>query len=248
MDENKPLFVDIHCHILPGVDDGAENMDQAVSLLQEAWDDGIGTVILTPHFRGRYRHNTASRLNPAFEQLRREIRGLLPEMELYLGSEVGYELDISEKLVDGSVLTLNGSQYVLLEFRGNCFRSRVLEGVLEALNFGYTPIIAHAERYDIFLNNKQLADEVVGLGALLQLNADSVLGKRGFRARRFCHRMLKGHKAHFIATDAHDHQLRPPRLNTCYELVRRRYGSDYARALFYENARVVLNGGEDIQC
>ena len=247
MGEEKPAFVDIHCHILPGVDDGAENTEQAVALLQQAWEDGIGTVVLTPHYRGRYRGNVEKRIRPRVEHLQREIRHLLPDMELYLGSEIGYELDVSEKLTDGTLLSMNGTRYVLLEFRSNCFRSRVMEGVLELINFGYVPIIAHAERYEIFLNNKDIADEVLGLGALIQINADSVLGKRGLKTRWFCQRMLRQRKVHFIATDAHDHENRPPQLRKCYELVRRKYGEAYAQALFSGNARVVLSGGENIE-
>ena len=248
VEEKRPRFVDIHTHILPGVDDGAEDMEQAIGLLQAAWEDGTGAVVLTPHYRGRYRHNTVNRLTPVFEALQREVKKLLPGMELYLGNEVGYELDVTEKLADGTLLTLNGSQYVLLEFRGNCFRSRVLDGVLEVLNFGFVPVIAHVERYDIFLKSKSLADEVLDLGALLQVNADSVMGKRGFAAKRFCHRLLKGHKVHFVATDTHDSQLRPPLLKECYDRIQKKYGAEYAAALFYKNAREVLTGGVEIEC
>lgn len=241
-------FLDIHTHILPGVDDGAQDLSDAIDLLKLAAQQGTRAVVLTPHYRGPYRDNERGKLSGVFETLCREAKSQCPELELYLGSEISYELDISEKLADGSVLSMNDTQYVLLEFREATFRSRILDGVLEVLNFGYIPIIAHAERYEAFRKNQGLADEVVGLGALLQINADSVLGRCGFGVKRYCHRLLRSHRVHFIATDAHDRKLRKPDLKPCYRKVRKKYGQEYAEVLFIRNARVMLAGGDGIEC
>jgi protein-tyrosine phosphatase len=171
-----------------------------------------------------------------------------PGMELYLGCEVCYELDVSEKLANGSVLTINDSRYVLLEFQDNAFRSRLLEGTLELLNFGYIPILAHVERYEAFYQNKTLARELVELGALLQVNADSVIGKRGFGTKCFCHRLMRSHLVHFIGSDAHNAEKRPPELKLCYEKLKRKYGQSYAELLLCKNARAVLSGEDNIEC
>ena len=241
-------FVDIHTHILPGVDDGAEDVSQAMEMLKQAWEHGTGAVILTPHYRGHYQGNVSGRLTPLFEELRRQAAKECPEMELYLGCEVGYALDVSEKLVDGSVLTLNDTHYVLLEFREHTFRSRVLDGVLEVLNFGYIPIVAHVERCEAFRSNPELAREVTHLGALLQLNADSVLGGCGYGIKRYCHKLMKSRYVHFIASDAHDLKQRKPQLKACYQKVKKRFGKDYADILFIENPRAVLEDSEEIDC
>lgn len=241
-------FVDIHTHILPGVDDGAQNLSQSLELLKRAHCQGTGAVILTPHCRGRYRNNTGQRLTEIFGQLRQVAEKECPDLELYLGCEVGYELDVSEKIADGTVLSLNGTQYVLLEFQQGSFRSRILDGVLEVLNFGYVPIIAHAERYEAFRKYPKLADEVIQLGALIQLNADSVLGKCGFGIKRYCHKLLKAHLVHFVATDAHDQKSRKPELRCCYQRLRKKYGQEYADALLIRNGRTVLSGKGSIEC
>lgn len=241
-------FVDIHTHILPGVDDGAGDLPQALDLLKQAQQQGTGAVILTPHYRGRYRDNVGNKLTGIFEQLRLAAGEVCPGLELFLGCEVGYELDVSEKVAGGSVLTLNGSHYVLLEFQEKNFRSRILEGVLEMLNFGYIPIIAHAERYEAFRKYPDLAVEVTELGALIQLNADSVTGQCGFGIKRYCHKLLKAHLVHFIATDAHNTKTRRPELKYCYQKVRKRYGRAYADALFIHNGRAVLTGSDSIEC
>lgn len=241
-------FVDIHTHILPGVDDGTQNLSQSLELLKRACAQGTGAVILTPHYRGRYRDNVREKLTGIFTELSEAAKNECPNLELYLGCEIGYELDVSEKIAEGTVLTLNGTQYVLLEFRERSFRSQILDGVLELLNFGYVPIIAHAERYEVFRKYFSLADEVTELGALLQLNADSVLGKSGLGIKRYCHKLLKSHLVHFVATDAHDHIARKPELELCYQKVRKKYGQTYADALFIRNGRAVLEGSDRIEC
>ncbi len=241
-------FVDIHTHILPGVDDGARDLSQSRDLLKYACAQGIGAVLLTPHYRGHYHSNVRGKLTAVFEELYRIAKIECPDMELYLGCEVAYEMDISERITDGSVLTLNNTQYVLLEFQEKSFRSRIMGGVLEVLNFGYIPIIAHAERYEAFRNHPQLVEEVADLGALIQINAQSVMGKGGFGIKRFCHKLLKSHLVHFVATDAHDMKERRPVLKPCYQMIRKKYGQAYADDLFIHNGRAVLAGEDSIEC
>lgn len=233
-------FVDIHTHLLPGVDDGAADMSAACELVRMAWQNGTDTILLTPHYRGKYRENTVAWLRENYDLLCRTVAQELPEMKLHLGMEVHYETETPDKLLAGRVLTLNDSQYVLLEFRSSALRSQITMGVSEVVRCGLTPIIAHAERYDIFLSDPTLADEVLYMGALLQLNADSVMGAHGFFVKRFCHKLLKAQKVHFIASDAHDQKIRPPMLRDCYCRVSKKYGQEYAWAVFRENARAVL--------
>lgn len=233
-------FVDIHTHILPGMDDGAQTPEQALELLQMAWESGTGAIILTPHYRGRYRRNTPQQLRQAYDALCAQAKEALPELELYLGNEVGMEIELAEKLTDGVALSINAGSYVLLEFSGCASATQVINGVLDILNCGFIPIVAHAERCDAFLNDRRLAGEVIDYGGLIQLNAAGVLGKTGFQAKRCCRRLLKKNQVHFIASDAHDTQIRPPCLDRCYSLVCKKYGEEYASALFWRNARAVL--------
>ena len=231
-------FIDIHCHLLHGVDDGATDLEDAKALLRMAWEDGVGTVVLTPHYRGRFRQNTPEDLARALAELER----CKPEgMELFLGNEVSFEPDVSEKLREGRVLTLAGGPYVLLEFSVLSTAAQVLAGVEEILSGGMIPVIAHAERYPVFLKDRRLVGTVLHLGALIQINAESIMGEDGLAVKWFCRRLLKDRCVHFVASDAHDQIHRTPRLGDCYRLVRERYGKEYADALFRENARVVLS-------
>ncbi len=233
-------FTDIHTHLLPGVDDGAQSMSQSLGLLHMAWENGTRAIIVTPHYRGKYKRNTPDLLKERFVQLQERVTAELPGMQLYLGHEIAYENDAPEAMHQGKVLPLNGSQYVLLEFRTNTLRSQIITGVLETIRCGFVPIVAHVERYDIARKKLDLVDELLYMGALLQLNADSILGTNGFGVKRFCHKLLKEQKVHFVASDAHDATERPPRLRECFLHVHKKYGQAYATELFYENALAVI--------
>lgn len=233
-------FADIHTHLLPGVDDGAKDVQEACRLIRLAYDDGTRAMILTPHYRGVYRENTPAFLLQRFDELRQTVHRELPDMKLYLGNEVQYQLDVFSLLESGRVLPLCGSRYVLLEFRSNVLRSRVITGVAEAVQYGFVPIIAHAELYGVFRLDPSLVEEVLHMGALIQMNADSILGKNGFGVKRLCHRLLKEHQVHFVASDAHDPEKRPPLLQKCFVRVQKRYGEKYANRVFYENALTVM--------
>ncbi len=233
--QEKTGFVDIHTHLLPKVDDGARDMDDALALIAQAQANGTSALVLTPHYRGRYRRNSPEQLQEIFEELRSKT-----DMELYLGNEIGYERELADKLSEGRVLPLNGGRYVLLEFSTDSPKSQITGGVLDVLNCGFVPIIAHAERYEIFRRNRALMDEVLDLGVLVQVNADSILGGCGFEIKRYCHWLLKKRMVHFVASDGHDSQLRKPVLGDCYRRVCKKYGEAYAAELFWKNARVVL--------
>ena len=237
----NPAFVDIHTHILPGVDDGAEAMPAALELIRMAWEDGTRGIFLTPHYRGRYRKNTPDWLRETFQMLCEMVGERYPDMRLYLGSEISYQTDAPEKLAHGQILSMNDSQYGLLEFKTTSFRSQITTGISAMLDYGITPIIAHAERYEIFRKSPDLADEVLDMGALIQLNADSIMGTQGFEVKRYCHQLLRSGKVHFVASDAHDVRTRPPQLWACWQRISKKYGVEYANALFSGNAQAVIN-------
>ena len=232
-------FIDIHTHILPGVDDGAANMQEACRLAHMARQDGTKVLFLTPHYRGDYGEYSVGSLQEVFSQLREQVAREMPDLQLYLGTEIRFDADVPEKLLQGALLSMGGSDFVLLEFGAKATKSQILMGVSETLRYGFTPIIAHAERYDIFHTFPALTDEVRNLGGYIQINADSIMGAYGFSMKRFCHKLLKGRKVHFVASDAHDDQSRPPLLNKCFLRVCKKYGEDYAAQVFFENARSI---------
>ena len=241
-ERRKQGFVDIHTHLLFGVDDGAVDLQQSMELLAMARENGTTAVVMTPHHRGRFRKNTAEFLRQRFAQLQEQVKNEIPDMKLYLGNEAAHERELGDKVAEGRVLSLNDSHYVLLEFDYNSSRVQVVEETMALIGSGYTAIIAHAERYDIFRKNKKLPEELIYVGALIQLNADSILGKCGFATKRVCHRLLKNGMVHFVASDGHDTKERPPVLKECFDYVSKRYGEDYAWSIFRDNALDLLTG------
>ena len=233
-------FVDIHTHILPSVDDGAPNIPKALKLVRMAYQNGTRAIILTPHYRGKFKKNTPERLRTVFSELSQAVKQELPQMELYLGSEAYYEQELPVQLTEGNVLTINNSRYCLLEFSPAVLRSQVIVGVSEVIRHGFTPIMAHIERYHVFRKCDDLLDEVLDMGALIQLNADSIMGKHGLFIKLYCNKLLKKQLVHFVATDAHDDSNRPPLLRECFLLINKKYGTEYSHRLFSDNPRAVI--------
>lgn len=233
-------FTDIHTHILPGVDDGAQDTGQAMRLLRLAWKNGTRTIIFTPHYRGKYKENTLNQLRMEFEMLQELAKDEFPGLQLYLGHEVAFEVDAPQAVNAGKVMSLNNSRYMLLEFKPNALRAQITNGVVETFQCGFIPIVAHVERYDISRTDVTLVEELLEMGALLQLNADSIMGVNGYRVKRFCHKLLKSGVVHFVASDAHDHRYRPPLLRKAFMKIYKKYGREYAAALFYDNAQAVI--------
>ena len=217
-----------------------QDMAQALDLIRMAWKNGTRTIMLTPHYRGKYKENTPQWLREVYELLCLTVAEELPDMKLYLGHEIFCQTDAPDRLAAGRILSLNDSHYALLEFHTGFLRSKIVQGVSETVLHGFTPIIAHAERYEVFRKDRTLLEEVRSMGALIQLNADSVMGAHGLAVKQYCHSLLKNREAHFIASDAHDTAHRPPLLRECFLRVHKKYGSEYAAQVFYENAKAVI--------
>lgn len=235
-------FIDIHTHLLPGVDDGAADMTEALRLVRIAYQNGTRAIVLTPHYRGRFKKSSVERLQAGFSEFSNMVKHEIPQMELYLGHEAYCERELPRLLAEKAVLTIHNSRYCLLEFSPGVLRSQLTTGVSEVVGQGFTPIIAHAERYNVLRKQDDLLDELLNMGALIQVNADSIMGKRGLLIRMFCNRLLGRRQVHFVASDAHDDKMRPPILRKSFMYIHKKYGAEFAHQLFFENAHAVLNG------
>lgn len=233
------FYADLHTHILPGVDDGAADLTTAMQMIAQAYDDGTRVLCLTPHFREPYRDNFTDKLLPLFESLLVAAAEKYPDLVILPGCEVHYQSDAAKLLSEGQLLTL-GADHVLLELDWSVSYGMLNAAIDDMVQYGFVPIIAHPERYDIFRRDKNLARQVVEMGALLQLNAGSVLGELGFGVKRCCHRMLKEGLAAIVASDAHDTQRRKAQLSRCAGHIAKKYSPEYAAQLLWETPRAVL--------
>lgn len=233
-------LIDIHSHILPGVDDGSESFEKSMRMLKCAMDDGISGIILTPHNKPGHRNVHFSKMTFELEKLQKLMAKESIEIDLYLGSELYYRSGLLQEIEDNISATLAGSRYVLLEFNPLEDYDYIRNGCYSLLMGGYYPVLAHAERYQNVCTKKHGIEELIEMGCYIQVNAGSVMGKAGSKAKRFLRDMLKQRQVHFIATDAHDMKKRAPYLSDCAAFIKKKYGEDYAETLFYENPLCVI--------
>lgn len=230
-------ITDIHTHILFGTDDGAADIDTSVLLLEKAYNDGTRRIFLTPHsINGGFDFkNSNSNLQMLFEK----IKGRFPGLSFYSGCEIFYSESTADNLIAGKIPTLADSKYALVEFYPMVFYDELKNAVLKLTTSGYIPVIAHAERYACL--RKQDTGLLCELGAYIQLNARSVLGKSGLETKHFCQKLLKDGLVHFIASDAHDPVHRTPELSKCVRYIEKKYSRSYAEQIFYKNPMQIIN-------
>lgn len=237
-------LIDMHSHILPGVDDGADSFEMSMRMLRCAADDGINGMILTPHNKPGHRLVPFSKMTCRAEKLREIVEKENIKIELYLGSELYYRSGLLEEMEDGLAGTMADSRYVLVEFNPLAEYDYIRNGIYSLMTGGYYPILAHVERYQNVCITKGGTDDLIEMGCYIQVNADSVMGKSGSKAKRFVKNLLKQRQVHFIATDAHDLGKRAPHLSDCADYIRKKYGEDYCRKLFCENPLYVIRDKE----
>ena len=227
-------MIDIHTHILPFVDDGSEDEKTSLEMLKLLKKEGVTDVILTPHYRGKYRPSPA-KLKGAFEKFNQLKTENNIDVNLYLGEEIFDLIDFASTKLGKRTITLNDSKFVLIEFPyfSAC---DIVEHAYNVYTFGLVPIIAHVERYEYITFD--LVQELKSVKALIQVNASSVVGKAPKFSRKITKKLLKHRLVDFVASDIHDG--REPCLQKAYKLVKRRYGFNYANKIFNENAKEII--------
>ena len=215
---------DIHCHILPGVDDGAKNMDIALALIEKEIEAGVETIILTPHFRKEMFEPDMEDIWNAYDELLYETR--YKNIRLYLGCEFHANMEMVETLDNDLRPTLADSRYVLTEFAHNSTRAFMKERADALLMSGYRPIIAHIERYRATRKDFDLIEDLIEMGCEVQVNADAIIGRDGLGAQRFCKKLMQEDMLHYVGSDTHNLRGRAPHLGECCEYLKK-HGSEY---------------------
>ena len=235
----RGLF-DIHCHIIPGVDDGASDTKEALAMLRAEYEQGVRTIIATPHFRRGMFETPREEIIRQFELLKREAMKDQLGIELYLGCEYHANMEILKYLRNGMASTMAGSRFVLTEFSGRDDKSYI-RGRLAALTAcGCRPIIAHLERYDCLRKDISFIEELVEMGSYVQINAGSIIGESGFFMKSFCKKLLKADLVHFVGTDAHNMKYRPPKIKEAYSYIAKKMGQDRADTIFITNPQRMI--------
>jgi protein-tyrosine phosphatase len=232
-------MIDIHCHILPGLDDGAKSLEEALQMAEMAIEDGITHVVATPHANGEYIFDSN-----LVRERRNELQSRLGN-RLTLGTGCDFHLSVENlETIRSSPkkYSINQKRYLLVEFADFAIPPTAEKALHGLQLLGLSPIITHPERNQLIRSQPQLLWGWLKQGCYVQVTAQSLLGKWGETARKQVEDWLDHNAVHFFASDAHNTTHRPLRLRQAYALVAQRWGESLARSLFRENPLAAFEG------
>src|SRR3989442_7584123 len=203
-------MIDTHLHILPGVDDGPESIQESLTLAQALVQEGIHAAIATPHYNDEFPQRSATEIRERVCYLQQELHRHAIPLRLFAGHEALIKAGLLEDIQAGRLATLNGSCYLLLELWTRTWLPETERVIFELRAHGITPIVAHPERYRAIQQDPCRLEALLEQGALAQLTASSLTGMQGNTTRRCAETLLKGGLIHCIASDAHGLHRRPP--------------------------------------
>lgn len=210
-------------------------MKTALELLRMEYGDDVRTIIVTPHFRRGMFETSPETITKQFFLLKKEASKLYPDLNMYLGREFHVNMDMIQLLKEGTWGTMVGTKYVLAEFSEAHNLGYIRERCYTLLCSGFTPIIAHAERYPALYKKYDEIENLVNMGAMIQMNASSISGAEGFGMKGFCKKIMKMNLLHFVGTDAHNLDKRKPRMGKCAAYMKKVMGEEYTKQILVEN-------------
>lgn len=239
------MLFDIHSHLIPGIDDGADDFNTSLTALRVMESCNVENLILTPHYSERRGYVPSyDAISDAFEKFKNDCAKAGIKINFYLGSEIEYSSDIVNMLKSGKIHTLAGTKYVLTEFAPYSTFNDIVTAVQSIIQIGYIPILAHIERYAPIIGNFRNILYIKHFGALTQINIDSVILKN-FRMRRLIKKALKKQLIDFVAGDVHDTSYTPEHIMQCKKIIESCCSKEYTDKIMYINAKEIFTfGGE----
>jgi protein-tyrosine phosphatase len=234
-------LIDLHSHLLPGIDDGSKDLAMSLAMARVASADGISTIACTPHILPGVYNNSGPAIRSAVARLAESIAEADIPISLVPGADVHIAPDLDVRLRDGRALTLNNSRYLLLEPPHHVLPPRLEDLIFGLQAAGYVPILTHPERLSWVEGHYHLIRRLASSSVLMQITAGSVMGRFGRRPRYWAERMLDEGLCHLLATDAHNTEQRAPRMADARDVVAQRLGDDEAINLVLRRPQGILN-------
>ena len=232
---------DVHTHILPGVDDGSRDMEETKRMLQMERDQGVMHVIATPHFAVGDRQAPPEKLRSILEQVREVAKQIDPEMTVDLGNELLNGSGMIQALQQGEALTLADTRYILVEFLPKDRYSTIYHALRDYIMEGYIPLVAHVERYEALMSDRNRMEELISLGAYFQMNAESLMGRRFSRRATACRRLVENGLIHMLGSDCHRSDRRVPLMQDALDHLSRDFRqSGKFQKLVQDNPQTLL--------
>lgn len=229
-------MIDLHSHILPELDDGAQSLWESLEMARMAVDSGITVMAATPHCV----HDRAEEVMDSWQLMTEALREMEIPLRLLPGMEIFGTSDTVRLLKEGKLLTLNGSRYPLVEFRFHSTGDEETVILRSLCKAGYRPVVAHPERYSYVQNNPGLIHQWFRMGCLIQVNRGSLLGRFGRHAQAMAVELVERGFATVVATDAHSARVRTPWMRDIREVLTKEISPQCARTLLLENPKRIL--------
>ncbi|WP_010648193.1 tyrosine-protein phosphatase [Oceanobacillus massiliensis] len=233
-------MIDIHSHILPGVDDGAKNEEDSLAMAREAVSQGITTIFATPHNKNGKYENEKDAILKNVKILSELFEKENIPLSVISGQETRINGEMIEDIKDGKLLSLNSTKYLFVEFPSAHVPRYSSQMLFDIQVAGYTPIIVHPERNQELIEHPSRLYDFVKKGALTQITAASLVGKFGKNIQKFTNQLVEANLTHFIASDAHNTTTRGFCMDEAFREVKNAYGSDYFY-LFMENSQLLVD-------
>lgn len=238
-------MIDIHSHIVFEVDDGPKTIEDSRALLEESYRQGVRTIISTSHRRKGMFETPEAKIEENFKQVQELAKEIADDLTILYGAEIYYTSDILDKLEQEKIPRLADSQYALIEFSMITPYKEIHTALSNVLRLGVTPVVAHIERYHCLENDEKKVRDLINMGCYTQINSSSVLKPKLFgdtykfmkkRAQFFLEKDL----VHFVASDMHNLDPRPPYMQEAYQIISKKYGESHAEQLFRNNQELLL--------
>ena len=234
-------MIDIHCHILPEVDDGSRSLNESIEMAMIAKEQGITKIVNTSHYHPDFRYKKGEELLKELEDFNNVLKENMIDIEVVIGNEIYYTKDLIKEIDELDFYTLNNSRYILIELPPTNFPKDLCNIVYELKEKNYIPVFAHVERYREVQENPELIYEVINAGAIIQVNSHSILGKSGKELQKVCNTLLNRNMVHVVGTDAHSSKRRTPIFLDAYKYVSEKYSKEMADDLFIKNNNAIIN-------
>jgi putative phosphotyrosine-protein phosphatase len=238
-------MIDIHSHIVFDVDDGPRNLADSRALLEESYRQGVRTIISTSHRRKGMFETPENKIAEHFKLVQEIAKEISDDLTVLYGAEIYYTSDVLDKLEKKIIPSLADTRYALIESSMTTPYKEIHTALSNVLRLGITPVVAHIERYHCLENDEKKVRDLIDMGCYMQINSSSVLKSKLFgdkykfmkkRARFFLEKDL----VHFVASDMHNLDDRPPYMQEAYQIISKKYGVAYAEQLFRKNQEILL--------
>lgn len=235
-------IIDMHCHILPGLDDGAQSMEESIQMACMAVENGVSVMVATPHAnqKGRFDNYCTAHMQSVFEKFCWQLKARDIPLKVFPGMEIYASMDMIELIYKKRLCSLAGTSYYLVEFPFGCQQAEMDLVLRRMLQNGYIPLVAHPERYMCVQKYPDIVWNWRSMGCAVQINSGSVCGKFGLNCETTANFLIENRQVDVLGSDAHGVDWRPPEMRATWDYLEQKYGYGFAKMLLYENADMLL--------